>query len=90
MSSETEKQKSAEGVVERLLALDELQLKSMAVIHDVAAGYIVGMSMEGEDGEWELASGVTYVVIGLGRVLTDYASGVTDVAINKQRRNSNG
>jgi len=80
MSTQEEKQnsaanaKSVEEVIEFLQACG-LPLKSVTAICDVVAGVIMG-EVGSVDHEQELAAGVSYVVLGLGKLPTELPRGI--------------
>lgn len=69
--------KTVEDVVSDLMN-GRLPVKSIVVVHDVIAGCILGEADE-TDHELELAAGVTYVVIGLGKLPTAFLPGINFV-----------
>lgn len=85
MSNVSEKQtddvSSVENVVSHLIDSD-LPIKSVTVIRDVAAGVILGEAGD-VDHEMELAAGVSYVVIGLGKLPTNFEPGINFVEMKK-------
>lgn len=66
--------KSVEGVIEFLQDCG-LPVKSITAVHDVVAGVIMG-EVGSIDHEQELAAGVSYVVIGLGKLPTQLPRGI--------------
>lgn len=83
MSNLAEKQgndvSSVEGVIEALLSAG-LPIKSVTVIRDVLAGVIMG-EVDEVDEEMELAAGVSYLVIGLGKLPCHFRRGIEMVEI---------
>lgn len=77
MLSEPVKQKPAVSSVEELVELvrDIQGVRSVTVIRDVLAGVILG-EVDEVDHEQELAAGVTYVLLGVGKLATDYPRGI--------------
>lgn len=77
MLSEHVKQRPAVNSVEELVRLvqDIPGVRSVTVIHDVLAGVVMG-EVDEVDHEQELAAGVTYVLLGVGRLATDYPRGI--------------
>lgn len=69
--------KTVEDVVSDLMD-GRLPVKSIVVVRDVIAGVILGEADE-TDHELELAAGVTYVVIGLGKLPTEFLPGINFV-----------
>lgn len=69
--------KTVEDVVSDLMN-GRLPVKSVVVIRDVVGGVILGEADETEH-ELELAAGVTYVVIGLGKLPSEFLAGVNFV-----------
>jgi hypothetical protein len=57
------------------LAESNLPIKSMTIIHNVIAGVILG-EVDEVDHEMDLAAGVSYLVIGLGKLPTEYERGI--------------
>lgn len=55
-------------------------IKSLAVVHDVDGGEVYG-AVDDTDHELELASGVSYLVIGLGRLPTGFDKGINFVEL---------
>jgi len=86
MSSNNVKQENAvssvEGVIEFLTG-NGLPIKSLTMIHDVIAGVILG-EVDEVDHEMELAAGVTYLVVGLGKLPNEYKRGIDLVNIKGQ------
>lgn len=76
--------KTVEAVVNDLMD-GRLPVKSIVVIRDVIAGVIVGEAEE-TDHELELAAGVTYVVIGLGKLPTEFLPGINFVEMNMNKK----
>jgi len=80
MSTTEEKQnsavsaKSVEEVVD-FLRSSGLPIRSMTAIHNVIAGVIMG-EVGSVDHEQELAAGVSYLVIGLGKLPTEFPQGI--------------
>ncbi len=72
---------SVENVVSHLID-GELPIKSVTVIRDVVAGVILG-EVDEVDHEMELAAGVSYVVIGLGKLPTNFEPGINFVELKK-------
>ena len=87
MSNGTEPQKSGVNSVEkavlRLLALSDVEIKSCYVCHDMAGGALVGEAADGHSEEFELAMGVTYILIGLGALETAYQSGISFIDLGE-------
>jgi hypothetical protein len=73
--------KSVEGVIEYLQS-SGLPIKSITAVHDVVAGVILG-GVGDVDHEQELAAGVSYVVIGLGKLPTNLPPGINFVENTK-------
>lgn len=69
--------KTVETVVNELLN-GRFPIKSIVVVSDVAGGVILGEA-DDTDHELELAAGVTYLVIGLGKLETAYEAGINFV-----------
>lgn len=84
MSNEPKKIENVEQLVESLI--EAYPIKSLTVINDVAAGEIVG-GVGDVDHTQELAQGVVYVVIGLGKLPTGYDAGINFIDIPKRKRN---
>jgi hypothetical protein len=81
MSSNNKRPNSAAKTVEDVVSdlMDgRLPVKSVVVIRDVIAGVILGEADETEH-ELELAAGVTYVVVGLGKLPSEFMPGVNFV-----------
>jgi hypothetical protein len=76
-----ESAKSVEEVISYLQSLD-LPVRSMTVIHDLVAGAILG-EVGDVDHEHELAAGVSYVLIGLGKTPTELPRGINFIAIQR-------
>lgn len=72
---------SVEDVVNRLID-SKWPIKSVTVIRDVAAGVILGEVGE-VDHEMELAAGVSYVVIGLGKLPVNFELGINFVEMKR-------
>lgn len=87
MSSEQSKTESVEQLIESLF--NAYPIKSLTVINDVAAGEIIG-GVGDVDHTQELAQGVVYVVIGLGKLPTGYEAGINFVDVpKKEKQNAN-
>lgn len=87
MSSANVQQRSVASnvsdVLNQLLDNETLPIKSLAVIKDVTAGVILG-EVDEVDHELELAAGVTYIVIGVGKLdAAKYEQGITFVEVKK-------
>ncbi len=79
MLTENGKQKSVEGVVLKLLQFEET--RSLYVCYDLADGKMSGVAPDGGVEEFEMACGVTYLVIGVGDLPTAYQPGISFVEI---------
>lgn len=66
---------SVEEVVDFLVAESGLPIKSLTIIHNVIAGVILG-EVDEVDHEMDLAAGVTYLVVGLGKLPTQHERGI--------------
>ena len=77
MSNASVKQRSDVSSVEQAIdtLVELLPVKSITVIRDVVAGVILG-EVDEVDHEMELAAGVSYVVIGLGKLPTEFGRGI--------------
>lgn len=86
MSNVQKNQNEIENVgqaVKRLLD-GIVPIKSLTVINDLVDGEIVG-GVGDEEQFQSLAQGVSYVVIGLGKLPTDYETGINFIEIPKGR-----
>lgn len=73
---------SVENVIDFLAAESGLPIKSIAIIHNVIAGVIMG-EVDEVDHEMDLAAGVTYLVVGLGKLPTNHERGIDLIDIKK-------
>lgn len=73
---------SVEGVIDFLVAESGLPIKSLSIIHNVIAGVILG-EVDEVDHEMDLAAGVTYLVIGLGKLPTGHDRGIDLIDFKK-------
>lgn len=73
--------KNVEQVIEHLID-DILPIKSLTVINDVSDGEIVGGVGDIEQFQ-SLAQGVTYIVIGLGKLPGNYDVGINFIDLPK-------
>lgn len=74
---------SVEDVINYLVDESGLPIKSVTVVKDVLAGVILGEVGE-VDHEMELAAGVAYVVIGVGRLPTHFEPGINFVDLPRK------
>lgn len=62
--------------------LKQAPIKSMLVITDVAGGSVLGYDDDSEY-DFELAQGVTYFVVGVGKMPTEYERGIEAVDVKR-------
>jgi hypothetical protein len=87
MSSNKKKQESdvitVESVIDDIRQID--CVRSVAVINDVLAGVILG-EVDEVDEEMELAAGVVYLVVGLGKCPSQFRRGIEILAPPKAKK----